>query len=106
MLSVEQAQAEILGRVRAPAFLYRAENPGPGAKQVPVNDWELANRLSYFLWSSMPDAELRQVAASGKLRDPDKLVAQTRRMLGDARVRRLATEFACQRSEERRVGKE
>jgi len=79
----------------APAFLYRAEKPGPGTKQSPVSDWELANRLSYFLWSSMPDAELRTVAASGKLRNPDVLAAQTRRMLRDARVRRMATEFAC-----------
>jgi hypothetical protein len=79
----------------APAFLYRAEKPGPGKDQVAVNDWELASRLSYFLWSSAPDAELRQLAAKGKLRDPDVLVAQTRRMLRDGRVRRLATEFGC-----------
>ena len=79
----------------APAFLYRAEKPGPGDRSGPVNDWELATRLSYFLWSSAPDAELRAVAASGKLGDPDVLVAQMRRMLRDPRVRRLATEFAC-----------
>jgi len=79
----------------APAFLYRAEKPGPGKAQVAVNDWELASRLSYFLWSSAPDAELREVAAKGKLRDPEVLMAQTRRMLRDARVRRLATEFGC-----------
>src|SRR5437764_1239616 len=51
----------------APAFLYRVEKPGPGAGQGAVSDWELASRLSYFLWSSAPDAELRQVAASGRL---------------------------------------
>jgi hypothetical protein len=79
----------------APAFLYRLEQPGPGTQQRPVSDWELANRLSYFLWSSMPDVELRTVAASGKLREPDVLVAQTQRMMRDARVRRMATEFAC-----------
>ena len=79
----------------SPAFLYRAEKPGPGDKAGPVNDWELATRLSYFLWSSVPDAELRSVAASGKLRKPDVLAAQTRRMLRDPRVRRLSTEFAC-----------
>ncbi len=79
----------------APAFLYRAEKPGPGDKSGPVNDWELATRLSYFLWSSAPDAELRSVAASGKLRKSDVLAAQTRRMLRDPRARRLATEFAC-----------
>ena len=79
----------------APAFLYRAEKPGPGDKAGPVNDWELATRLSYFLWSSAPDDELRAVAASGKLRKPDVLAAQTRRMRKDERTRRLATEFAC-----------
>ncbi len=79
----------------APAFLYRAEKPGPGAEAGPVNDGELATRLSYFLWSSAPDAELRGMARSGTLRDPDVLVAQTRRMLRDSRARRLAKEFAC-----------
>ncbi|MDR3633115.1 MAG: DUF1592 domain-containing protein [Isosphaeraceae bacterium] len=80
----------------APAFLYRVEKPGPGAGQGPVSDVELATRLSYFLWSSQPDDELRQVAASGRLHDPQVLVAQMRRMLHDAKTRRLATEFACQ----------
>jgi len=80
----------------APAFLYRIDKPGPGAGQGPVSDWELASRLSYFLWSSQPDEELRRVAAAGRLTDTDTLLAQTRRMLQDARVRRLATEFACQ----------
>jgi len=79
----------------APAFLYRAEKPGPGNEPSPVSDWELANRLSYFLWSSMPDAELRELAAAGRLRDPNVLTAQARRMLKDARVRRTSTEFAC-----------
>lgn len=80
----------------APAFLYRAEIPGPGKKQAPVSDGELASRLSYFLWASLPDAQLRSVAAAGKLRDPDTLAAEMRRMLTDPRAQRLATEFACQ----------
>ncbi|MBL6704509.1 MAG: DUF1592 domain-containing protein [Planctomycetaceae bacterium] len=78
----------------SPAFLYRSETPA--SQTGPVNDWELATRLSYFLWSSLPDDELRSVAASGKLRDPEVLAAQARRMLKDDRVRRLATEFGCQ----------
>src|SRR5439155_999637 len=54
----EEAIRLTLARVLvAPAFLYRAEQPGPGDKPGPVNDWELATRLSYFLWSSAPDAE-------------------------------------------------
>jgi hypothetical protein len=78
-----------------PAFLYRIEKPAPGASQGAVTDWELANRLSYFLWSSEPDEELRRTAADGRLHAPDVLAAQTRRLLCDAKTRRLATEFAC-----------
>ncbi|HKS38943.1 MAG TPA: DUF1592 domain-containing protein [Verrucomicrobiae bacterium] len=92
----EEAIRLTLARVLvAPAFVYRTEKPGPGEKPGPVNDWELATRLSYFLWSSAPDAELRALAASGKLRKPGVLAAQTGRMLRDPRVRRLAVEFAC-----------
>jgi hypothetical protein len=80
----------------SPAFLYRVEKPGPGSTQAPVSSWELANRLSYFLWSSLPDAELADAAQSGQLDDSEILAAQARRMLRDGRVRRLATEFACQ----------
>lgn len=79
----------------APAFLYKAEKPVAGNQPGPVSDSELATRLSYFLWSSAPDAELRAVAASGTLREPEVLVAQARRLLQDGRTRRLATEFAC-----------
>src|SRR5262249_2824088 len=59
-------------------------------------NWELANRLSYFLFSSLPDRELTEAAAAGRLIDPDVLVAQAGRMLRGPRIRRLATEFACQ----------
>jgi hypothetical protein len=87
----------------APEFLYRLEESGavseeqggPIASQ-PVNDWELATRLSYLLWSTAPDAELRALAASGSLRDPELLRAQATRMLKDPRMERLAREFACQ----------
>jgi hypothetical protein len=93
----EEAFRGVLARVLvAPAFLFRVEQAPPGKKAGPVNDWELATRLSYFLWSSVPDAELRHLAAAGKLRDPDVLAEQTRRMIQDARVRALATEFGTQ----------
>ena len=96
-LSHDESIRLTLARVLAsPAFLYRAEEPAPGGVPGPVSDWELASRLSYFLWSSVPDAELRQEAAAGRLHEPDVLLEQTRRLLGDAHVRRLATEFACQ----------
>ncbi len=87
----------MLARVlTSPAFLYRGEKATPGPKAAPVGDWEIATRLSYFLWSSAPDAELTQLAAAGKLHDPDVLAAQAKRMLKDERIRRLATEFGCQ----------
>ncbi len=92
----EQAVRLMIARVLvAPAFLYHAEKPVAGDKSGPVDNWELATRLSYFLWSSAPDAELRAVAANGNLVEPDVLAAQARRMLKDPRTRRLATEFAC-----------
>ncbi len=80
----------------SPAFLFRIEAAQPGKEPKPVDDWELATRLSYFLWSSMPDGELRALAAAGKLRDPKVLEEQTRRMLADGRTRSLAIEFGTQ----------
>ena len=78
------------------AFLYRGEKAAAGEKAAPVNDWELATRLSFFLWSSAPDAELRALAASGQLHEPEVLAAQMRRMVKDAKSERLAREFGCQ----------
>ncbi|MEC9249845.1 MAG: DUF1592 domain-containing protein, partial [Pseudomonadota bacterium] len=93
----EGATRLVIARVlTSPAFLYRKEQPAPGDKAAPVSDRELANRLSYFLWSSMPDAELRRVALAGTLAEGQALVGQTRRMLDDPRARRLAIQFACQ----------
>jgi len=90
----EEAIRMTLARVLAgPAFLYRTEKAAPGANPAPVTDWELASRLSYFLWSSQPDEELRAAAAAGKLRTPEGIAAQAKRMLRDERVRRMATEF-------------
>ena len=96
-LSHEDAFRLVLARVFVAApFLYRFESVPDGASSAQVSPWELANRLSYFLWSSLPDEELRAKAADGTLGHPDMLEQQTRRMLKDARVRRLGTEFACQ----------
>lgn len=80
----------------APAFLYHIESPAPGTAQTPVSDWELASRLSYFLWSAPPDGELKQLAAAGRLHETDVLVGQMRRMLRSSATRRLAIEFGCQ----------
>ena len=91
------AVRQLLARMLvAPPFLYRSEKASPGPKAVPVSDWEIATRLSYFLWSSAPDAELTELAAAGKLHDPEVLAAQAKRMMKDERIRRLATEFGCQ----------
>ena len=95
--SHEDAFRGVLTRVLvSPAFLFRVEEAPPGKEPGPVGDWELATRLSYFLWSSTPDDELRRLAAAGKLREPKVLETQTRRMLKDDRVRALAIEFGTQ----------
>jgi mono/diheme cytochrome c family protein len=59
----------------------------------PLDDYALANRLSYFLWSSMPDRQLMDAAADGRLSDRDQLVRQTQRMIQDPRARGFALEF-------------
>ena len=58
-----------------------------------LNDWEMASRMSFFLWSSIPDDELRRAAAAKELSDPKKLAAQVARMTADPKARRLSTEF-------------
>jgi uncharacterized protein DUF1592/uncharacterized protein DUF1588/uncharacterized protein DUF1587/uncharacterized protein DUF1595/uncharacterized protein DUF1585/cytochrome c len=83
----------LLARVLvSPAFLYRVETAAPGPER-PLNGWELASRMSFFLWSSVPDGELRRAAAAGELSDPAMLAKQVRRMTADPKARRLATEF-------------
>jgi hypothetical protein len=83
----------------SPYFLYRAE-PAPQTASAgsiyAINDMEFASRLSFFLWSTVPDEELRKVAASGKLREPEVLRAQVKRMLADPRSETLASSFAFQ----------
>ncbi|MBM3760774.1 MAG: DUF1592 domain-containing protein [Acidobacteria bacterium] len=76
-----------------PAFLYRTEKSPVGSTAAPVSDWELATRLSYFLWSSQPDEALRKAAAAGTLRTPVGLATQLRRMLKDPKAARLSSEF-------------
>jgi hypothetical protein len=93
----DEAFRTILARILvSPSFLFRIEQAPPGKTAGPVNDWELATRLSYFLWSTLPDDELRRTAAAGRLRDPKVLAEQTRRMLKDDRTRALAIEFGTQ----------
>lgn len=77
----------------APDFLYRLEQPVETTGAAPVSDWEMASRLSYFLWSSMPDEELRRAAEAGELSTEAGLRKQVERMAADPRTRRLAAEF-------------
>ncbi len=83
------------GVLVSPHFLFRVEKDPPGP-YAPASDFELASRLSYFLWSSMPDADLLGVAAQGKLRQPAALAAQVKRMLRDEKSRALVDNFAGQ----------
>ena len=98
----------IVGVLMSPDFLYRFDlsrklaDAKPGLTKAamtkpyaaePLSDYGLASRLSYFLWSSMPDAELMKHAAAGDLHRPDVLKAQAQRMLKDPRINGFATEF-------------
>src|SRR5205823_2519317 len=81
----------------SPNFLFRVETePESSAGNDMIGPYELASRLSYFLWSSMPDEELFSLAANGKLQDPAVLAAQAKRMLKDPKARALADSFATQ----------
>ena len=83
----------------APAFLFRVvrEPAGQAPGSVfPLSDLDLASRLSFFLWSSVPDDALRADAARGRLHDPAVLQGHVRRMLSDVRARALVDSFALQ----------
>jgi hypothetical protein len=85
----------------SPSFLFRTEFPPDsaatsGSGVYRISDIELASRLSFFLWSSIPDDQLLDLAAQGKLHDPAVLERQTRRMLADPRSQAFTTNFAGQ----------
>ena len=89
-----------LARILAsPNFTYRIERDAPGVKPGgahPVSDVELASRLSFFLWSSIPDARLLDLAIAGQLRQPGVLAAEVRRMIADKRADALVSNFVGQ----------
>ncbi|MGQ0736635.1 MAG: DUF1592 domain-containing protein [Acidobacteriota bacterium] len=88
-------------------FLFRVEQDPRGAKPgspYRVSDFDLASRLSFFLWSSIPDEELLALAGRGRLKDPVVLEQQVRRMLRDARSKALVESFASQWLGVRKVG--
>jgi hypothetical protein len=83
----------------SPQFLVRAEREAPegrAGQAYRINDLELASRLSFFLWSSIPDDELIALASQGRLSQPNVLAQQVRRMLTDARSEALVSNFAQQ----------
>ena len=93
---IQQALSRVL---IDPRFLYRFEPEPPGTEPgeiYPIDDFALASRLSFFLWSSLPDDALLETAASGRLGEPDRLAAEVRRMLADPKSRALVDNFASQ----------
>jgi hypothetical protein len=83
----------------SPHFLFRVEadkEPGKPDAAYLISEFELASRLSYFLWSSMPDDELFRLAGENKLRQPDVLETQVRRMLADPKANALVDNFGMQ----------
>jgi hypothetical protein len=93
---VEMAVERLLSE---PKFLYRIEQEPAGVKEgenYKISDLELASRLSFFLWSSIPDDELLTLAEQGKLGDPAVLENQVRRMIADPRSEALTANFAGQ----------
>lgn len=79
-----------------PDFLFRAEADQPGKNEWRITDFELATRLSYFLWSSAPDRPLLKLASEGRLADPAVLAQQVERLLDDPRSEALSRHFAGQ----------
>jgi mono/diheme cytochrome c family protein len=95
----EEAMLEVLATALAtPEFLYLTQRVATNAAESPdtISDLELASRLSIFLWSSIPDDELLELAEQGKLTEPEVLTAQVKRMLADPRSRRFSQNFVQQ----------
>ena len=86
----------------SPDFLYHVE-PAPASGDV-IDEYALANRLSYFLWNSLPDERLRDLAAAGTLREPRILAEEVERMLADERSRRFVEDFLGQWLKLRTIG--
>ena len=90
-------QSGLIAILASPKFLYRAEPPPQNLKPgslYRLSDLELASRLSFFLWSTIPDQELLSLAEQGKLKDPKVFEQQIRRMLADPKADALVTNFA------------
>ncbi len=91
----------------SPSFLFRVESEAsdvPAGSPYPISDFEHATRLSFFLWSSIPDEELLDLAEQGRLREPEVLEAQVRRMIADSRSDALIENFTGQWLQLRNLG--
>ena len=95
----EGIRSAITGLLASPFFLYRTEqipaNARPGQAYT-ISDLELASKLSFFLWNTIPDDELLRLAIGGKLKDPSVVDRQVKRMLADDRALTLASNFVPQ----------
>lgn len=92
-LAIKQSLTSVL---ISPHFLYKVEDEQPTDKPYPLSSFELATRLSYFLWSSMPDQALFDAAYRQNLHDPQVLARQVERMLQDPKARRFSESFITQ----------
>jgi hypothetical protein len=91
----DSVKLALAGVLVSPHFLFRVE-AGPGDDEFRLNDFQLASRLSYFLWMSMPDDELIELAAKGTLREPGVLRQQVRQMLADPKAETFSRSFTGQ----------
>ena len=89
-------KAAVSAAVASPRFLYLYDRASTGDKAEALDDFELASRLSFFLWGSIPDQALLDLAAAGRLHKPDVLSAQVDRMLKDRRLKRFCDSFPAQ----------
>jgi hypothetical protein len=95
----EAIRVLISGMLQSPMFTYRWEFGGPATKEgglVRLNDYEMASRLSYLIYASMPDAELFTAAGAGKLHEPDQIADQTKRLLASDKAIAGLSEFIVQ----------
>ena len=95
----EGMQLAVQAMLVSPHFLFRWEldtRPSDDEPMRELTDWELASRLSYFIWSSMPDDELRRLAKRGELAKPEVMEAQIHRMIADPKADALVENFAGQ----------
>jgi len=100
----EAVKAGMLAILCSKSFLFVTEGDETEDRAT-LNDWEIASRLSFLLWSTMPDDELLELAEQGKLRDKSERSRQVARMLADPRARRFSDSFASQWLQLRNVGK-